>query len=211
MARLWLLDFDGTLVDSEKAIKSCYLKVGKELVPERSNFIKTMVIGPTLDETSRMILTDEKIDLLDVFKNKFQKIYDEKLVLTTKKYTSVDSTLKQLNDKSDDLCIVTNKRSNPTLKLINYYGWIDLFYWIACIDEYPEANNKSDLIKLKKINKKKYDAIYLVGDTLSDGIAANDNRISFIRANYGYGTNQNWKKIKIYKTINQFNEILKIT
>ena len=32
MARLWLFDFDGTLVDSEPTIKKCYVKVILEFV-----------------------------------------------------------------------------------------------------------------------------------------------------------------------------------
>jgi phosphoglycolate phosphatase len=209
MAKLWLLDFDGTLVDSEKIIKSCYLEVVKELVPERSSFIENMVIGPTLDESARMILLDKKLHLLDPFKNRFQQIYDDKLVFKTPYYPYVDETLNQLHKNGDHLCIVTNKRAHPTYKLINYYGWDHLFEWVACMDKYPSALNKSELISLKNIDKNQYDKIFLVGDTLSDGEAAKANNIPFIYANYGYGNNQNWHKITIFKTIQRFNEILK--
>ena len=210
MTRLWLLDFDGTLVDSEKAIKACYLKVGQELVPERCAFIETMIIGPTLDESSRMILTDKKLHLLDKFKNRFQTLYDDKLVFETPQYSQVDETLKHLQSQGDHLCIVTNKRACPTFKLINHYGWHHLFEWVGCMDEYPGAQNKSDLISLNNIDQNQYDAIYLVGDTLSDGLAAQDHGIIFIRADYGYGQNQDWDKILIHKTIKQFNELLKL-
>ena len=210
MARLWLLDFDGTLVDSEKAIKACYLKVGEELVPERCSFIETMVIGPTLDESSRMILTDKNLHLLDAFKKRFQKLYDNKLVFDTPKYPHVDKTLNQLHSQGDQLCIVTNKRALPTYKLIDYYGWHHIFEWIACMDEYPSAQMKSDLISLKHIDQNQFDKVYFIGDTLSDGEAANKNNIPFICAKYGYGKKLKWDQIKIYKEIFNFSEILKI-
>ena len=46
MPRLWLFDFDGTLVDSEPAIKKCYVKVTEKLAPSRVNFAKNILIGP---------------------------------------------------------------------------------------------------------------------------------------------------------------------
>jgi len=210
MGRLWLFDFDGTLVDSEKAIKACYLKVGQELFPERCTYIETMLIGPTLDETLRMILTDRKHHLIDVFKKRFQELYDEKLVFDTPQYPHVDQTLKQLYNQGDYLCIITNKRSYPTHKLIDHYSWNHLFEWVACMDEYPSSKNKSDLLKLKKIEKKQYDKVFFVGDTLSDGMAAKFHNIPFVLASYGYGKNQDWNEISIHKTIEQFNELLKL-
>ena len=208
MARLWLLDFDGTLVDSEKAIKACYLTVGQELVPERCSFIETMVIGPTLDESLRMILTDKNLHLLDSFKKRFQQLYDEKLVFETPQYPHVDKSLNQLHSQGDHLCIVTNKRAYPTHKLIDHYGWHHLFNWVACMDEYPSAQNKSDLISFKKIQQNQYDAIYLVGDTLSDGLAAQTYDIPFIYASYGYGGLQDWSDIPIFGGISGFEQIL---
>ena len=208
MARLWLLDFDGTLVDSEKAIKACYLKVGQELVPERYSFIETMVIGPTLNDSSKMILTDKNLHLLDVFKNKFQQLYDDNLVLETPQYPHVDETLNRLHRQGDQLCIVTNKRAYPTHKLIDHYGWNHIFNWVACMDEYPSAQNKSDLISIRNIKKNQYDAIYLVGDTLSDGVAAHNHDIPFIYASYGYGGLQDWSDIPIFEGISGFEKIL---
>lgn len=208
MARLWLLDFDGTLVDSEKAIKACYLKVGQELAPDKCDFIENMIIGPTLDESSRMILTDKNHHLLDSFKKRFQQLYDEKLVLETPQYPHVDKTLNQLHSQGDHLYIVTNKRAYPTHKLIDHYGWHHLFNWVACMDEYPSAQNKSDLISFKNIQQNQYDAIYLVGDTLSDGLAAQTYAIPFIYASYGYGGLQDWSGIPIFKRISGFEQIL---
>lgn len=209
MSRLWLLDFDGTLVDSEHTIKSCYIKVGQELVPDRLDIIKNMIIGPTLEESSRMILTSDNIHLLDKFKNRFQKLYDEEMILKTKQYPNVNSTLEKLYKQGDHISILTNKRFYPTQKLINYYGWNQFFLWVACMDKYPSAIDKSDLISIKKININQYDKIFLIGDTLSDASAAEAHNIPFIRANYGYGMNQNWDGIAIFKSIQQFNEILK--
>ena len=63
MEKLWIFDFDGTLVDSEVAIKHCYLKVTEKLLPERINFVKNILIGPTLEETTQIILTNKNLHL----------------------------------------------------------------------------------------------------------------------------------------------------
>ena len=98
MKRLWIFDFDGTLVDSEVAIRKCYLQVTAELIPERLDYVKN-------------------------------------------------------------------------------------------------------------INQKNYEEIFLVGDTVGDAIAAKNHQIKFIKAVYGYGKQQNWENISIYKSIDSFNEL----
>jgi phosphoglycolate phosphatase-like HAD superfamily hydrolase len=210
MTRLWLLDFDGTLVDSQQAIKACYLKAGQEFVPNRCVFIEKMVIGPTLDETSRMILTDKNLHLLDAFKKKFQELYDDRLILETPQYPKVNETLMQLQSKGDHLCVITNKRSFPTHKLIRHYKWGHLFYWVACMDNYHEAHSKAEVLYEKNICNSIYSKIFFVGDTLDDGISANKMNIPFIKADYGYGSSQDWSEVDIFKKIENFSEILEI-
>jgi len=210
MKRLWIFDFDGTLVDSEQAIKACYFKVGQELVPDRLGFIENMIIGPTLEESSRMILTDKNLHLLEKYKNRFQSLYDNEVVFKTPIYPEVDSTLKELLKKGDKLWIATNKRSNPTNLLIKYYKWDAIFEKILCMNDFPKIKNKSELIKNKFNQIKRYEKVFFVGDTINDGIASNNNNIQFIKTNYGYGKKQDWSKIKIYRDINTFNELLNI-
>ena len=73
--KFWMFDFDGTLVDSESAIRKCYVSVTSKLAPSRVSRAQTILIGPTLDESSREILGDSHLSLLDEFKKTFQYIY----------------------------------------------------------------------------------------------------------------------------------------
>ena len=75
------------------------------------------------------------------------------------------------------------------------------------MDEFNEYKNKSDLVKNKILNKSNYEKIYFVGDTVSDGITANNNDIPFIYAKYGYGKKQDWSKISIAKSISSLKDI----
>jgi phosphoglycolate phosphatase len=101
---------------------------------------------------------------------------------------------------------LTNKRAIPTHKLINHYKWNDLFDWVACMDEYPDLKNKSELLKKQDILKKNYSKILLVGDTVNDGITAEKNEIDFIKVNYGYGKSRTGKvSIFLSRLINLTN------
>ena len=210
MGKLWIFDFDGTLVDSEVAIKHCYLKVTEKLLPERINFVKNILIGPTLEETTRTILTNKNLYLKNQFMKEFQSQYDSEMVLETPIYPNVSEVLGNLKSNGDSLSVLTNKRAIPTHKLINHYKWNDLFDWVACMDEYPDLKNKSELLKNQDILKKNYSKILLVGDTVNDGITAEKNEINFVKVNYGYGQKQDWQRINIFKSIDNFQELLLI-
>ena len=210
MGKLWIFDFDGTLVDSAVAIKHCYLKVTEKLLPERINFVENILIGPTLEETAQSILTNKNLHLKDLFIKEFQFQYDSEIVLETPIYLNVSDVLQKLKNNGDSLSVLTNKRAIPTHKLIKHYKWDNFFDWVACMDEYPDLKNKSELLKKQDIPKKNYSKILLVGDTLNDGITAEKNEIDFIKVNYGYGREQDWQGINIFKSIDKFDELLLI-
>ena len=210
MGKLWIFDFDGTLVDSAVAIKHCYLKVTEKLLPERINFVENILIGPTLEETAQSILTNKNLHLKDLFIKEFQSQYDGEIVLETPIYLNVSDVLQKLKNNGDSLSVLTNKRAIPTHKLIKHYKWDNFFDWVACMDEYPDLKNKSELLKKQDIPKKNYSKILLVGDTLNDGITAEKNEIDFIKVNDGYGREQDWQGINIFKSIDKFDELLLI-
>ena len=210
MGKLWIFDFDGTLVDSAVAIKHCYLKVTEKLLPERINFVENILIGPTLEETAQSILTNKNLHLKDLFIKEFQSQYDGEIVLETPIYLNVSDVLQKLKNNGDSLSVLTNKRAIPTHKLIKHYKWDNFFDWVACMDEYPDLKNKSELLKKQDIPKKNYSKILLVGDTLNDCITAEKNEIDFIKVNYGYGREQDWQGINIFKSIDKFDELLLI-
>ena len=49
---------------------------------------------------------------------------------------------------------------------------------------------------------------FLIGDTVIDGLAANENKIQFIRANYGYGKKEDWSNVKLFNEIEKISDLL---
>lgn len=203
----FIFDFDGTLVDSEQAIYQCFQSITKQLAPERLEYSKNILIGPPLRVTASEILGPDRQHLLDKFIQLFITMHDEQVIQHTQPYPDVIQVLKQLHNKNIPMAVATNKRLAPTQKLIDYFGWSDYFNYIECSDSKNNLRTKdemiNDILGYYEFSKD----FFFVGDTVGDGLAANLNKIKFIKANYGYGKKQNWNGVKIFKEISSINEI----
>ena len=80
-------------------------------------------------------------------------------------------------------------------------------YIVECSDGQNIAINKGKMIE--KIIKKNsaFKNSFFLGDTVNDGISANQNKLKFIRCNYGYGSDQDWSCVSINKSIENFKEL----
>ena len=208
LTKAFIFDFDGTLVDSEQAIYQCFQSITKQLAPERIDCAKNILIGPPLRDTASEILGPEHQDSLDEFVQLFIAMHDEQVIQHTQPYPNVTQVFKQLKEKNIPMAIATNKRLAPTQKLIEYFDWRDYFEIIECSDSQSVIRNK-DLMIQNIINQQNiFHKCFYVGDTVNDGLSANLNNLNFIKANYGYGQKQDWSKVRIFKSIKEFNEII---
>jgi len=206
----FIFDFDGTLVDSEQAIYQCFQSITKQLAPERMEYAKNILIGPPLRDTASEILGPDHQNSLDEFVQLFIAIHDENAIQHTQPYPDVIQVLKQLHDKNIPMAVATNKRLAPTQKLLDHFGWNDYFFSIECSDSQNEMRNKDAMIQDIINQNESFYGSYFIGDTVNDGLSANLNHLSFIKACYGYGRDQDWTEVNTYQEIYQFIEILKL-
>ena len=210
MIKSIIFDFDGTLVDSEKAIYACFQSITRTLAPERINYAKNILIGPPLRDTASEILGYDNQSQLDKFIKLFIQMHDEQVIQHTQPYPNVIKVLKKVYSKNIPMAVATNKRLVPTEKLINHFGWNDYFQCIECSDSQSETRNKDAMIQdIINKNSSFHDG-YFVGDTVNDGLSANLNQLLFIKACFGYGRNQDWSKVKIHQKIHDFKELLSL-
>ena len=210
LSKAIIFDFDGTLVDSEKAIYECFQNITRQIAPERGSYAKNILIGPPLRDTASEILGPDQQGSLDEFVQLFIAMHDEQVIEHTQPYPDVIEVLKQLHNKNIPMAVATNKRLAPTQKLLDHFGWNDYFSSIQCSDSQPEMRNKDAMIQDIINQNQSFHGSYFIGDTVNDGLSANLNQLPFIKASYGYGRDQDWSKVITYQEIHQFIEILKL-
>ena len=210
MIKSIIFDFDGTLVDSGKAIYECFQSITRTLVPERSYYAKNILIGPPLRDTASEILGPKKQDLLDKFVQSFITMHDEQVIQHTQPYPDVIQVLEELHTKNIPMAVATNKRLAPTKKLICHFGWNDYFSSIECCDSQSQMRNKDEMIQDIINRNSSFKGSFFVGDTVNDGLSANLNQLPFIKACYGYGQEQDWSKVASFQEIHRFIEIIKL-
>lgn len=184
-----IFDFDGTLVDSAPAILMCFERVLQRHGLEACCAIDESLIGPPLRQTLSTLIGAGDLTLLDALSTSFQEIYDAEVCLLTPSYPDCHEALKQLKDRGLQISIATNKRLEPTRKIIAALGWEGFFNDVLTIDSCPGFyKDKAGMISviLNRQAIPHHQAVY-IGDTPQDGIAASANSVEFWPVSWGYG------------------------
>ena len=137
-------------------------------------------------------------------------MHDEHAIMNTRPYPDVIETIEKLNSKKVFMAIATNKRHVPTIKLINHYNWQDYFITIECSDDRSFIRNKDEMIQDILDKDKNFYKAFFIGDTVNDGLSANLSKLKFIKADYGYGKDQDWSKVNVDLEIKRLSEILQL-
>ena len=207
MSKAIIFDFDGTLVDSQSLIYECFEEITRIIAPSRIETAKNIIIGPQLRESVKVILGDKLLEKVDIFIEKFIDLHDKNVVKKCYPFPMANEVLDVLFQKKISMAIATNKRTFPTISLIEHFGWSKYFTFIECSDSKEKNRNKIAMIN-EIVQEPSFKYSYYIGDTLADGLSAQANNLPFIRANYGYGSFENWEGIDIAHQIESLVEIL---
>lgn len=191
-----IFDFDGTLFDSSEGIYQAYCdscNFVKCLPVKKSSF--TSHIGPPISTIIHKIHPQLDSKTISIFVSFFRNSYDNKYYLKSMPYGGVIEALRNVRASNTytSISIVTNKPTLPTLNLLKDYQIINLFDFVIGIDYLAQMNqginfsSKSHALRhlISIIEPKNIKSIY-IGDTPSDGIAANESGCYFIPVKYGF-------------------------
>ena len=204
----FLFDLDGTLIDSapgiEESFYHAYLKVYNVECPQ----IITTFIGPPIDQVLTTVNGEGNLDTVKHFIYAFKQHYDTEGYKKSKLYDDVKWVLDFLLENKLNIFIATNKRLKPTKLILEYLSISKYFNDIYCPDmEEFKFKNKTDLIvHILKTNLLLLNETIMIGDTIHDGLAADENKLDFALVQYGYGEYEN-SKYKL-KNIKQLINIL---
>jgi phosphoglycolate phosphatase len=197
-----IFDFDGTLIDSAPGILATFSAVLNAAGIKPTVPLDATLIGPPLQPTMSKLAGQIEPVKLEALVEEFKRLYIDIGVAHTPAYPAAGTTLKQLLARGKTLYLATNKRAQPTLALLDKFGWTNHFRRIYCIDsQQPAFANKTAMLQqLLLENQLAPERCLYVGDTRGDYLAANACGIRFVAAQWGY---EDWQ------ALSDSNEMLK--
>jgi len=185
----YIFDLDGTLIDSAPAILASFRQAFARTGIPPARPIESGIIGPPLMETLELISGSSDPAAIGALTKAFTDAYDGGGLDATTAYEGVESMLCSLKAAGKHLHIATNKRLHPTGKILEMFGWRDLFDTVYALDMVtPRLPSKAAMIarQLADLSLGPADAVY-VGDRREDGESADANGLRFFAATWGYG------------------------
>ena len=138
MIKAVIFDLDGTLIDSSPSILA-----GLEISIKKYGLLpafplESHLVGPPLKDTLRKLVGNQADIDLNLLVSEFKAYYDTSGFKESIIYPGIQDLLFQLYKANISLYLATNKRLDPTLKIINYFGWQSLFAEVYAIDKFAD-------------------------------------------------------------------------
>ncbi|MGP5211133.1 phosphoglycolate phosphatase [Psychrobacter alimentarius] len=216
--KLLIFDFDGTLIDSvpdlADATNAMLTTLGKDTYPIDTirNWIgngsrllveRALVGDVTVPEDA---LTKAEADHAEqIFFEAYTKIGGSKTVA----YPDVDSGLKKLHDAGYTLALVTNKPIRFVPKILQTFGWQDLFSEVMGGDSL--STKKPDPAPLLHVCTQlgiTPDQAIMIGDSRNDILAGQNANMDTLGLSYGYNYGQDICELNPTEAFDHFADLV---
>ena len=212
--KLLIFDFDGTLIDSvpdlTDATNAMLSVLGKDTYPIETirnwigngsrMLVERALVGSV--EVATGALTKEEADHAEqVFFDAYKNLSGSKTVA----YPDVDEGLKKLHAAGYTLALVTNKPIQFVPKILQSFGWQDLFSEVVGGDSLPAK--KPDpaplLYVCKALNINVAQAV-MIGDSRNDILAGQNANMDTLGLSYGYNYGQDIRELNPTEAFDSF-------
>ena len=212
--QLLIFDFDGTLIDSVPdlgdATNAMLTTLGKETYPISTirnwvgNGSKVLVERALVGkiEVLEGELTVEEADHAEqVFFDAYKNLSGSKTVA----YPDVDSGIRKLKAAGFTLALVTNKPIRFVPKILQSFGWQDLFSEVLGGDSLPvKKPDPAPLLHVcEALNVTPTQAV-MIGDSRNDILAGQNANMDTLGLSYGYNYGQDIRELNPTEAFDDF-------
>lgn len=207
----FLIDLDGTLVNSEQGIKNCIKYALNELkYPVPSEEILNNFIGPSL-MYSFTTYCNMKEDTAANAVALYRERYTAKGVYENTLYEGIESTLKTLKENGKTVILATAKPEPFARTILEYLKLERYFDCIVGATFDGTIGTKDDVIKevFRRCEIADKSKAVMVGDRDYDVLGAKENGMECIGVTYGFAQKDELRNAGADYIVNSFAEILK--
>ncbi|SLJ85939.1 phosphoglycolate phosphatase [Psychrobacter sp. DAB_AL43B] len=212
--QLLIFDFDGTLIDSvpdlADATNAMLTTLGKQPYPIDTirNWVgngSRMLVERALVGKIEVVegeLTQEETDHAEqVFFDAYKNLSGSKTVA----YPDVDSGLKKLKAAGYTLALVTNKPIRFVPKILQFFGWQDLFSEVLGGDSLPvKKPDPTPLLHVCEALGVTPAQAVMIGDSRNDILAGQNANMDTLGLSYGYNYGQDIRELNPTEAFDSF-------
>lgn len=212
--KLVIFDFDGTLFATHEAIIHCISKTFEEFkqtVPSRDAIYQTITAGIGLEDTFiRLGANKESKNIGDPWVERYREIYKKEGDAYSKPFDHVKATLEHIYNTNIPIVVISNKgidAINAALEKHELKKFITLV-----VGDTKGVKKKPDPMAYDQIIKPQFkdikpSEILMVGDTSADLQFAKNIGADACWATYGYGSQEECRKLTISYSISGLQDM----
>ena len=187
-----LVDLDGTIIDSAPGITSTLADTLLELglpAPPPARLLE--FVGPPILDGFRDLVgldAEQSQRALAVYRSR----YRERGAYDASPYPGIRAALVAIRDSGLPLAVATSKPETQAIKILEHFGFTDLFVVIAGASDDERRSEKADVITwcLGLLAESGVDVAHpvMIGDRIHDVEGAAQHGIPTLFAGWGYGS-----------------------
>ena len=217
--QLLIFDFDGTLIDSvpdlADATNAMLATLGKETYPISTirNWVgngSRMLVERALVGKIEVLEGELTVEAADHAEQVFFDAYKNISGSKTVAYPDVDSGLKKLKAAGFTLALVTNKPIRFVPKILQSFGWQDLFSEVLGGDSLPvKKPDPAPLLHVCEALNITPEQAVMIGDSRNDILAGQNANMDTLGLSYGYNYGQDICELNPTAAFDDFAALVK--